>query len=292
MNKSTVLGVLFALLVSTQAIHATPWKVGADGNTNGAALRAAIAEAESGDTIYIYPGTYHHIRIILSKSLFLIGVKGPEVTILDGRGEDFGLWISKPGSKSHIEGLTFLNCLAVKHGGAINLVTGGDLTIRNNIFKGCSGLIGGAIYSPPRSNPLIENCLFVDNRADLWGGAIYSQVGNAVIRNNTFIHNSAGEHGGSLGFHDAAPKISNNIFYNDPSPSTIFFKTAACKPEHHCNAYWNDSGELIAYGDPVKDKGDLSMFKGDPLFSDSEFYTLSDQSPYLNEGKCGKFGWR
>lgn len=292
MSKSVIIAFLLALLVPAQALFAAPWKVGADGNADITMLKATIHEAENGDTILVYPGTYKGLRVAINKTLVILGVNGPEETILDGQGADFAFWISVAGASSHIEGFTFLKCTSAKLGGAINLVNGGSPTIRNNIFRGCEALFGGAIYCSPQTNPIIENNLFVDNISGSWGGAIYSQVGGPVIRNNTFIHNNAENGGGALAFHDAYPKISNNIFADGLSPSTVFLKTSRCKAEFQCNAFWNDHGKPIGFGEGVKASGDPSMLTADPLFLNSELYLLSDKSPYGKNGKCGRLGWR
>ena len=85
------------------------------------------------------------------------------------------------------------------------------LTLRHNF-----SLYGGGIYCHEFASPYIEDCLFLENRAQENGGGLacffYS---NAIIKRNVFQANTAGEHGGGIYFSFSSPQISGNLIENN-----------------------------------------------------------------------------
>lgn len=69
-----------------------------------------------------------------------------------------------------------------------------DAIIRNCRFVGCNGNRGGAIYST-LSTLTVDGCKFIDNKASVYGGAIYIRESHvdleSEITKSSFIRNSA-----------------------------------------------------------------------------------------------------
>ena len=96
-----------------------------------------------------------------------------------------------------------------------------DVTIQDCILSGNSSATGGAIYHN-RSSPLIERCKFYENQAtavgSLGGGAIAGWYGNldtgqvARINDCLFYENSAANYGGAISYQQGYPRIKNCTF--------------------------------------------------------------------------------
>src|SRR6476659_10924996 len=162
-------------------------------------ITAALAAANSGDTISVGPGTYtqnlqdwsFHNKLIALRS-----VAGPAVTILDINGGP-GIAIS---GAAEISGFTITDARP-QFGEAID-VSGDGTLIRGNIFEGNRGRVGGqgaAIVGNPAS-PIIDGNLFRNNTTDLTqeaGGVIAFYNGSTsgrsspIIENNVFVGNQA-----------------------------------------------------------------------------------------------------
>ncbi|HSU27295.1 MAG TPA: nitrous oxide reductase family maturation protein NosD [Chitinophagaceae bacterium] len=91
-------------------------------------LKQAITIAVDGDTIHLQPGTYKEGRIILTKSLTLLG----DHAILDGEKKYEILVIS--GKNIRVKGITFLNAgySAMNDYAAIKLIDATNILLENN----------------------------------------------------------------------------------------------------------------------------------------------------------------
>ncbi len=57
-----------------------------------------------------------------------------------------------------------------------------------------------------------------NNNADVWGGALMSELSEILIVNNTFYQNSSANSGGGIFVYDPVKtEIQNNIFYKNTS---------------------------------------------------------------------------
>jgi len=74
-----------------------------------------------------------------------------------------------------------------------------------------SGGIGGAIYNGGAS-PTIRNCVFIDNQSGIAGGAIYNENSSPIIDNCDFIGNFASLHGGAIASAGGHITILNSLF--------------------------------------------------------------------------------
>ena len=209
--------VLISLILLAAASHPARGEIillWADGSGDYPTIQAAIDDANDGDVIYLFPGTYtgpNNTDIdFLGKSITVQSV-APEfpsvvaATIIDcngteadpHRGFDFQNYEDP---NAVLAGLTITNGYA-SDGGAIKIL-GADpaisyCTITDSFAEG----YGGGIYCV-YSESLITNCTFTGNSAD-FGGALHSEQLDywrvpLTIANCTFTANSAASGGGGI----------------------------------------------------------------------------------------------
>lgn len=181
-------------------LHAAEIRVPEDQAT----IQGAINAANPGDTVSIAANTYN-INTPLNfngKAIELVGRDGASSTILDGGNSNTILIIQDVGSGGLVRGLSFRNGQATEtfHGGCLAL-RNSTATIRDSRFENCRTIDGNAsssggaikVTDDPnnaiRSNPLIENSVFLNNRSFSQGGAIHVIGATARIIGNTFIGN-------------------------------------------------------------------------------------------------------
>ena len=179
-------------------------------------------------------------------SIFLI--KNPEVhvtfkniTFINGQTNNFGGAISSETGHITVDNCIFINNIALDDtnaGGISNYGTnknrgyllvnnslfinnhadhdGGAITtcyadsyIYNSVFINNSAIRdGGAIRVSVKGYGYVEDCIFMFNHADEWGGAYYSWSGESDIRRCIFMNNTAGTNGGAV-------MVSGNINLQD-----------------------------------------------------------------------------
>jgi len=227
-----------------------------------------------------------------------------------------------------IENCIFENCMG-EYGGAIYIKSVSGDTLVTPIIIDCefiadsalyeysstSDYSGGAIYCGSGANPTITDCIFTNNFAWAYGGAI-SGI-NATINNCLFYLNSTddtygGAAGGAVFIADSMTirgcTISKNyspngggIYAGENSSSYIanniiafnYFTGIKCYNNacitFSCNNFWNHSGgHIIGYCDTT----DVDMFTifEDPLFCDISInnYYISSYSPCDEDSSnCG-----
>ncbi len=147
-------------------------------------------------------------------------------------------------------------------------VTNSELTIKHSIIYKNSAVHGGAIGTF-NSKVIIKNNLIRDNSADVFGGAIVSELSDLLIINNTFYkNNSYNSVGGVLVFNPVKTELQNNIFYKNTSRSG------------QNNFYYssNDSTTLL------EQYNYLAFGNMDPIFFSDTYLTLYGSSPCINAG--------
>ena len=142
------------------------------------------------------------------------------------------------------------------------------------------------------SDILIEECLFADNEAGIWGGGLEltGDTGGPVMRACTIVNNAAGWAGGGLFSADhCAFDIENTIIaFNRESSGIYVHDDAAYLNFACCDVYGNVDGD---YGGEIPDlEGLYGNISSHPLFCDpvAGDFTLALGSPCLPENNdCG-----
>jgi len=101
-------------------------------------------------------------------------------------------------------------------GGAIALWHS-DPLIQNCIFRyNYAEVFGGAIFAYRNSNPIISNCLFYGNKSAEYAGAIgFYRNSDGILLNNTIANNSAADGGALAMMLSASPEIINTILWDN-----------------------------------------------------------------------------
>lgn len=201
----------------------------------GQSIQTAIQAAVNGDRVLVEPGIYHETIDFLGKAIEVLGVAGPQGTILDGGGQPVevvrfqtaetatsilrgvtvrhgrtGLWMPS-GAKP-----TIRNCVIESHAtfgstasSAGDGVFGGgpllvECVIRNNEGSGIHGAahavrctISGNLQSGVRFPGSLVECRIVGNTGEL-GGGISASFG-LLMMTDCYVANNVAELGGGIG---------------------------------------------------------------------------------------------
>jgi len=235
--------ILAMTLTTTLALvvpaRATTWQIQADGQGDAPTVQAGIDSAVAGDTVLVSPGTYNEDLDFVGKNLVLRSQLGPEVTILDGTGQDSSVVVFRSGeSRSAVlEGFTITNGEGTFYAGEGDPKYGGGLfckrgspTVRGNKFLRNHAAWGGGawagiqnmIYQPwELPEPLFEGNVFEENLAERGGGGLLIDASRAFVVGNKFIRNAIrleGDGGGiriDMRFFPAFVWVEQNEFYDN-----------------------------------------------------------------------------
>ncbi len=117
----------------------------------------------------------------------------------------------------------FFDNMADEHGGAMCIIHFLN-PLKNLVFIGNEVLTyqGGAIsFYITESSRSISSCVFIGNKADDEGGAIYQNIGNHIeleLINNIFIGNSAGDYG-NIAYSNALSTRAYQNWYGTNNPN-------------------------------------------------------------------------
>ena len=170
------------LNVSMIKLHSNTFHVGGSGPENYTTIQDAIDDATTGDTVYVYNGTYDE-NLEIDKKITLIG-ENKHTTSINGKQQ--GCTITVSSEYSHIENFTIL-------GGGFDTdefinyfragirVTGSHTTIRNNIFRNNRmGLSGVRVTNLTIQDNMFEN--------DGIGFTCYENDGRPECKREYFVH--------------------------------------------------------------------------------------------------------
>jgi len=181
-------------------------------------LAARLQSAAPGDTLLLHPGTYRG-SFTLRSGVSLIGIAGPDSTIIDAAGERYCLFGRSIDSTTTIAGLTLQNGRrphANSGGGGIYLHRSSPRII-NNVFRDHLGYLGPGVYTNYGCRPVIAFNVFRDNEGYL-GGAISAYEDCApLVYNNLIFDNSAVSGGGILALNSCPVIFGNTIVGNSAS---------------------------------------------------------------------------
>lgn len=214
MNRLPFLCALAGLLTSYSAVAAVipvDTLVDADVAEGACALREAILAANADAAHNECPAGSGADRIDLTLAgTIVLGADLPEITgsldlfgpvagevVIDGSGSFRQLLAAgDAGIVLRLRRLTLRDGFAVESGGCIAAPDGlGALHLRRVRLEGCeSGDDGGAVEGFAISETLVEQSVFLDNRAGASGGALHLwNFGAATITESTFAGNVAGQ---------------------------------------------------------------------------------------------------
>jgi len=176
--------------------------VGGSENGNYSSIQAAINDANSGNTVFVYSGNYFE-SIIINKSLELVG-QDKDNTIIDGEGEDYVLKLDADYIK--ITGFTIQNSGNIFPNAGINIGTKGNTITGNNLIKNYYGIV---LLYPTSNNIISYNYIANNNQCGIYfsgakhntlndnyvdtqpfnGFGLYDFSDYNIIKNNTMTNN-------------------------------------------------------------------------------------------------------
>ncbi len=260
-------------------------------------LDEAMAHAASGDTIYLFEGTYTHYShlnlIDLSKNVNMLGgwyghthlitriniLRDPanHPSILDGEMERRGIYIHG-GVTPIIDGIEFIN---------------GDGSVAQKDLCGGSQLnaqgCGGAIFIY-QAAPTIQNCVFYENRGVRvtmptglmgYGGAIFveSPTGQVLIQHNVFDTNRATDvnygDGGAIAIHGDTGFVT--IFDNLFKDNVATYTGGAIAAEYY--------GGMQLWIESNRFEGNVALLAGAGIYLDHVDHALINHNWF--EGQAG-----
>jgi hypothetical protein len=179
-------------------------------------------------------------------------------------------------------------------GGAL-AIFGCDPIIQKCIFRDNKATDAAAIIIYSNANPVISNCLFNNNMATSDAGAIEFNTGsNGILINNTFADNHANYGGAVQVKTNSNPLFINSIFWGNEADDTgnqVQIEDTGSQPGFY---YCDVEGGLVDFGGIIFTGDYLFNIESDPFFSgDSEFpYSLLDaSSPCWNAGTPDTSAW-
>jgi parallel beta-helix repeat protein len=226
------------LFPSLHSLQARVIKVPADSST----IQGGIYGATAGDTVMVYPGTYHEYAIdFLGKSITVMG-RDPGDSLVVASTVVNGSWLGSvflfrggEDSSTVLTGLKITRGLA-GNGGGINcqnaspIIThciidsnwatagGGGIYCRNSsptilynlVIRNTSEIDGGGIYCFTTDGTILGNTI-ADNYSENIGGGIACFWSDPLIEKNTIEDNYVEDYGGGIACSSASPSITNNF---------------------------------------------------------------------------------
>jgi hypothetical protein len=233
-------------LVLPGSLQAATWHVTFDPAEPEDRVGSVAAQAASGDTILIDPGTYYEHIPIEGKSLIFIGTAGAAQTILDGgralEGREGSIIYTREGTGANLvlEGLTLQNGKGARWAHENDSCAGGavlwwydgwdvrsELTLRDCIFRdnltdNSRSAGGGAVFAYHLRDLRVEGCSFFGNETIHQGGAFFIElVSRTLLEDCYFELNAHIPHGGTAIWYDGLQDLAMRgcTFESDVSTS-------------------------------------------------------------------------
>lgn len=261
--------------------HADPQESDTTNNTTQTTYRLLpliqprIDSAQPGETVWVEPGLYYE-NIHLRNDITVKSLKGPQVTVIDGRNAAVTVDAAGRNRGAVLEGFTIQNGKgSIITGGGINLDLS-SATIRHNIITGNDPY---GIWHRGFQEAWIEGNLIINNKESGFNG----NNSQAIFLNNTVVNNPTGLT--SIGFYVPTPTITNCIFwgnqndlggtaravYSDIQDGDAGFGNIALDPQFVDPLAGNYQLQLSS---PCLDGGDPTLFDADGSRSDMGAYPV------------------
>jgi Periplasmic copper-binding protein (NosD) len=231
---------------------------GASSNCYGT-IALGIANAQDGDTVMVYPGTYSE-NVVLGKNITLLGM-GPQSTIIYGTTD--AITVNSYFSVT-IKGFTIKSA----GGNGIYLQQGSSSVIKNNYIVGNAnyGINTYHNYCSVVHSSIINNVIVANNKDGISGDASISLTNNIIANNGGYginVCNSdissyndvyANASGNYYNITTGTGDISQNpLFIDAPNGNYALQSTSPCK---------NAGSPGIADNDPDGTRNDMGAFGG------------------------------
>ena len=116
----------------------------------------------------------------------------------------------------------FINNHADHDGGAITTCYATSYIYNSVFIANSAHRDGGAIRVSVFGYGTVEDCIFMYNYADEWGGAYYSWASNSIINRCIFMNNTAGTNGGAV-MVSGNLTLTKSIIVNNTSLNLLSF---------------------------------------------------------------------
>ncbi|AAM05162.1 DUF3344 domain-containing protein [Methanosarcina acetivorans] len=219
MNKRIFI-ILFSLLctVLITPAEAKTWYVDDDGGADFTTIQSAVNSASSGDTIYVYAGTYNEFAVPIP--YLTIKGEGPDLVTVNGIID-----IPQTATYANATG-TVLEGMKITTAPNIQSVTGtaSDITIRDCVFDGLTSV-------NLHVNTIFENNIIINNT----NKGLELKADNSIIVNNT-IKNSKDS---AIWFNAANTTVKNN--HIESNGYAFYFRDAGDENKIYLNTISNNS---------------------------------------------------
>ena len=179
-----------------------------------ATIQEALDAAVPADLVCIEPGTYAENLVAPGPDMFIVGIAGPGVTIVDGGGLDRVMTIDGTATGDFLmRGLTLVYGGASYGGGLY--VQGSAPRLVNLIIRSNGAGQGGGVYLEDAEVTILNSAIY-ENYSNISGGGIHITGDSTILIDSTYVVTNQSDYGGGLAVSDGATVsvvasvISNN----------------------------------------------------------------------------------
>ncbi len=176
-------------------------------------------------------------------------------------------------------------------GGAIALWNASPMIQKCIFYDNYANDYGGAILSYAESNPIISNCLFYNNYSNRGGAIAFYDHSQSILINNTIVDNTALMGGGLYFFWQSNPEIINTILWGNEATSSgnqVYSSSLSSSPDfYYCDIEEGQAG----FGGTAINGAYLFNIEEHPEFMDEPPYAIPGESPCFNMGASDTSAW-